>query len=649
MLKVHLLGQFEVRRELEPIKIPSRPTQSLLAYLILSAGKMHRREKLAGLLWPDASESNARSNLRHTLWRLRKAIGAEYLISDKISISFNKDSEFWLDAALIEVGDGVEDSSDGLIQIVSSYGGELLPGFYDDWVILERERFRSLFERRIQSLLDRLVEELNWTKVLEWGERWIALGQVPETAYRALMIAHSGLGGTASMAAAYKRCTKALQDELGVDPSEETKALYEWLLEGGGPTRAPAIKVAAPISDGAAAVHSLLEQWRGQGVDVLDLPSLAIIQASLGDYALADADAYILIRSSLHHAVEVDPWLERAKSEEVAVEALMGVYEEYPKPRVRARIVEALKGLESDAATDVLLRIAIEEDAPSVRSEAAVEAARRGNLGDVINNLLEDVNVRGSSSALTAFVAVVDEVGLPEDIGKYPKLSVWLALAQRRWRANSQAIRRQIGRAGLGGALALALVAALQLLPATVLNPEFFNQTQELMPIAMTMIAGALLGLFWGGLQGIATGLNLGVADAMWKGKSHPMWRLFFGGLAGLTYSIIYIVLSISGGFSPESEPSLYIPLYLLYGFCFGMALSLVVPQLGVPSRTRRQLSRSLWASGIIAVLSIPLEVLAYPESYISAISLDLIFALIFPLGIAMVLRSREEVEAENY
>jgi hypothetical protein len=327
----------------------------------------------------------------------------------------------------------------------------------------------------------------------------------------------------------------------------------------------------------------------------------------------------------------------------------MGVYEGYPKPRVRARIVEALKGLESDAATDVLLRIAIEEDAPSVRSEAAVEAARRGNLGDVINNLLDDVNARGSSSALTAFVAVVDEVGLPEDIGKYPKLSVWLALAQRRWRANSQAIRRQIGRAGLGGALAMALVAALQLLPATVLNPEFFNQTQELMPIAMTMIAGALLGLFWGGLQGIATGLNLGVADAMWKGKSHPMWRLFFGGLAGLTYSIIYIVLSISGGFSPESEPSLYIPLYLLYGFCFGMALSLVVPQLGVPSRTRRQLSRSLWASGIIAVLSIPLEVLVYSESYISAISLDLIFALIFPLGIAMVLRSREEVEAENY
>ena len=142
MLKVHLLGQFELRRDIEPIEIPSRPTQSLLAYLILSAGKMHRREKLAGLLWPDVSESNARSNLRHALWRLRKAIGTEYLISDKISISFNKDSEFWLDAALIEVGGGVEDSSDGLIQIVSSYGGELLPGFYDDWVILERERFR---------------------------------------------------------------------------------------------------------------------------------------------------------------------------------------------------------------------------------------------------------------------------------------------------------------------------------------------------------------------------------------------------------------------------------------------------------------------------------------------------------------------------
>jgi DNA-binding SARP family transcriptional activator len=74
MLEVRLLGQFEVLRDGRRLTIPTRNAQSLFAYLILNAGKAIRREKLAGLLWPDSSEENARSNLRHELWRLRKAI-----------------------------------------------------------------------------------------------------------------------------------------------------------------------------------------------------------------------------------------------------------------------------------------------------------------------------------------------------------------------------------------------------------------------------------------------------------------------------------------------------------------------------------------------------------------------------------------------
>ncbi len=58
----------------EPVEISSCPAQSLLAYLVLNAGTAQRREKLAGLFWPDSNESNARSNLHHALWRIRKAL-----------------------------------------------------------------------------------------------------------------------------------------------------------------------------------------------------------------------------------------------------------------------------------------------------------------------------------------------------------------------------------------------------------------------------------------------------------------------------------------------------------------------------------------------------------------------------------------------
>jgi DNA-binding SARP family transcriptional activator len=76
MLQIRLLGQFDIRMEGRRVTIPSRAGQSLLAYLALTAGTPHRREKLAGTFWPDTTEENARKNLRQELWRIRKAISS---------------------------------------------------------------------------------------------------------------------------------------------------------------------------------------------------------------------------------------------------------------------------------------------------------------------------------------------------------------------------------------------------------------------------------------------------------------------------------------------------------------------------------------------------------------------------------------------
>ena len=105
-LQVRLLGKFEVSRDGKTMPINSRPAQSLFAYLILSAGTSHRREKLAGLLWPDSLEETARGNLRHALWQIRKSLPSnpkvEYLVTDDLSIAFNASDEYWLDAAELE-------------------------------------------------------------------------------------------------------------------------------------------------------------------------------------------------------------------------------------------------------------------------------------------------------------------------------------------------------------------------------------------------------------------------------------------------------------------------------------------------------------------------------------------------------------------
>jgi predicted ATPase/DNA-binding SARP family transcriptional activator len=234
MLEVRLLGSFEITYQKETVAIPSRPAQSLFAYLILSAGSSHRREKLAGLLWPDSLEETARDNLRHALWRIRKALPSklitEYLIADNLTIAFNGSAEYWLDVTPLEKADE-NASSDELMTILSAYRGELLPGFYDDWVVLEREHLYSIFEHTMARLLSILKEEKRWLEILDWGERWIKLGQKPEPAFRALLSAHAATGDMSKVAATYERCVKSLR-EFGVEPSEQTRLLYKELKSG---------------------------------------------------------------------------------------------------------------------------------------------------------------------------------------------------------------------------------------------------------------------------------------------------------------------------------------------------------------------------------------------------------------------------------
>jgi WD40 repeat protein/DNA-binding SARP family transcriptional activator len=248
MLQIRLLGQFDIRVDGKRVTIPTRAAQSLLAYLVLTGGTSQRREKLAGMLWPEISEENARKNLRQELWRIRKAISTrhsaknDYLIADEMTLKFNREAEYWLDVAQMERPDLDLQS---LIANLSLYQGELLPGFYDEWITLERERVNAVFDARMEGLLEQLITAERWIAVQEWGERWLSLSGVREPAYRALMLASGVRGDMAKVASLYQRCTDELLEYLGVEPSPETRALYNGLLKG---TKIPLRTIAAQPS-----------------------------------------------------------------------------------------------------------------------------------------------------------------------------------------------------------------------------------------------------------------------------------------------------------------------------------------------------------------------------------------------------------------
>jgi predicted ATPase/DNA-binding SARP family transcriptional activator len=227
MLEVRLIGRFDITYGGKSVTISSRVAQSLFAYLILNADTSHRREKLAGMFWPDATEEKARAYLRHELWRIRKALPSksksDYLIVDDINISFDASAEYWFDAAGLEnVNRG--ESIKELINALSVFQGELLPGFYDDWIILEREHLQTIYEQKMMRLLELLEGEKRWSEILEWAERWISFGQAPEVAYRALMTAYDALGDRSKVYSTYERCVQALR-ALDLETSEQTRAL----------------------------------------------------------------------------------------------------------------------------------------------------------------------------------------------------------------------------------------------------------------------------------------------------------------------------------------------------------------------------------------------------------------------------------------
>lgn len=235
MLEIRLLGQFAVARDGRPLSIPSRPAQLLLAWLALNAGRPQSREELADRLWPDSSAANARANLRHALWQLRSALDddprrAPCLRHDTHTITLEDCSA--VDTAALAREHPVL-ATDDLLAAVSVYRGELLPGFYEPWVVLERERLAAVYDRRMTALLDRLAGEGRWDEVVEWAERWIARGDAPEPGYRAIMRACAARGDVAGVAATYRRCRTALREALDVEPSTETRLLAERAIHAG--------------------------------------------------------------------------------------------------------------------------------------------------------------------------------------------------------------------------------------------------------------------------------------------------------------------------------------------------------------------------------------------------------------------------------
>jgi TolB-like protein/Flp pilus assembly protein TadD len=217
------------------LAISAKKNRALLTVLALSPGMAASRERLAGLLWGDSPDEQARSSLRQSLAALRKELG-----DTNEAILQVKDDTVRLCTTTVAVDvtaflkAGQADEIEALRQAASLYRGELLSDFgnreegFEGWLSIERAQLR-------QEAI-RILEKLTWLESgnerLAVAQKLVALDPLREASQRLLMHSLFCLGERGLALKQFDDLKNLLRDELGVEPAAETKQLASQLAEG---------------------------------------------------------------------------------------------------------------------------------------------------------------------------------------------------------------------------------------------------------------------------------------------------------------------------------------------------------------------------------------------------------------------------------
>ncbi len=222
--RLGLINGFELTRGSTSIPLSAGP-QHLLAYLALSE-RSQRRIHVAGVLWADVSDERAAGNLRSALWRLRLAgldlLGLErgYLsLSPHVVVDVREVSRL----AKFVLDPGTDVTALGLEELLVA--GELLPGWYEDWVVLERERQREVCLQLCEGLCQRWTTVGQYEKAVMAGLAAVALEPLRESANRVLIRAYLANGNAGDAVRQYLRYRDVLWAELRLEPSAQMMQL----------------------------------------------------------------------------------------------------------------------------------------------------------------------------------------------------------------------------------------------------------------------------------------------------------------------------------------------------------------------------------------------------------------------------------------
>ena len=240
-LKVQLLGNFRIILDQQDISASfSDRVKLLFAYLLLNSESSISRKQLAFTFWPDTTESQARTNLRNLLHHFRHSLQAanEFYEFNTQNIRRRSNASISLDiqdfkkfVSAAEICQSDRERISYLQQAANHYRGELLPDLYEDWLLKQREELHQSFVNALFALGFLLEDDRQYPEAIQVMSRVIRSDPLNELAYQRSMRFHALNNDRTGALKVYHACSTMLRQELDVEPSLETQAYYEQILQ----------------------------------------------------------------------------------------------------------------------------------------------------------------------------------------------------------------------------------------------------------------------------------------------------------------------------------------------------------------------------------------------------------------------------------
>ena len=301
-MRISLFGNLRVSIDGKLLTaINTNRLHSLIAYLILHGDTPQPRERLAFMLWPASSESQARTNLRQLLHHLKRALPAEanFLVTDHFTAHWRQDASQSIDTVEFQkaIADAASDPTreiQALKTAAQLYEDDLLPALYDDWITPLRTEYRARIAEVLYRLATLLEKQNDFPTAIPIAERLVTLDPLSESNHQLLIRLHAAHHDRASALRAYHQCMRVLRRELGVDPGAATRELFERILKAEPKPESRELAAAKPQTQKVRPLVGRAEEWQHLSAAwqsaMEDGPRVAVIsgEPGIGKTRLAD-------------------------------------------------------------------------------------------------------------------------------------------------------------------------------------------------------------------------------------------------------------------------------------------------------------------------------------------------------------------------